>query len=115
MDFSSGYDFKNYNNGAGEGTKGLGGNEDHINSDNGDAKDAAAHDILHFAGIKDQYHDGPRDAQGNRTSTPTAGYDNSNIMTYRSGTNLKPEQIQEAQKNKSTKQCTTDNGKTVCK
>jgi len=116
MDFSSGYDFENYNNGAGEGTKGLGGNEAHINSDNSDAKDAAAHDILHFAGIKDQYQEGPRDAQGNRTSSPTPGYDNSNIMTSRSGTNLKPEQIQEAQQNKSTKQCTTtDNGKTVCK
>jgi hypothetical protein len=74
-----------------------------------------AHDILHFAGIQDQYKEGPPDKDGHRTSTPTPGYDNSNIMTARSGTTLKPEQIQEAQNNKTTKQCTTENGKTVCK
>ena len=114
MDFSSGYDQRKYP-GAGEGTNKLGGNEAHINSDNGQAIDAAAHDILHFAGVKDQYQEGPRDAQGNRTSTPTPGYDNSNIMTSRSGTNLKPDQVQEAQNNQTTKKCTSDHGKTVCK
>jgi hypothetical protein len=41
--------------------------------------------------------------------------DNSNIMTSRGGTTLKPEQLKEAQKNKSTKKGTTENGKTVCK
>jgi hypothetical protein len=101
-------------NDAGEGINKLGGNTGHINSDSADSNDATAHDNLHFAGIKDQYREGPRDANGNRTSTPAPGYDNSNIMTSRSGTKLKPEQIQEAQKNSTTKQCTTDNGKTVC-
>jgi RHS repeat-associated protein len=114
VDFSSGYDQTKYP-GAGEGTNKLGGNEAHINSDNGQATDAAAHDILHFAGIKDQYQEGPRDAQGKRTSTPTPGYNNSNIMTSRSGTDLKPEQVQEAKQNQTTKQCTSDNGKTTCK
>lgn len=91
------------------------GNEAHINSDNAEAEGAAAHDILHFAGIKDQYQKGPPDAKGNRTSIPTPGYDSTNIMTSRSGTNLKPEQIQQAEQNKSTKHCKTDNGKTKCK
>jgi RHS repeat-associated protein len=114
MDVSPGYDFKAIPNAAGEGINKLGGNTGHINSDSADSNDATAHDNLHFAGIKDQYREGPRDANGNRTSTPAPGYDNSNIMTSRSGTKLKPEQIQEAQKNSTTKQCTTDNGKTVC-
>jgi hypothetical protein len=113
MDLSPGAD-KNYG-APGEGVNGPGGNKGHINTDNAQSGDAAAHDDLHFAGIKDQYKEGPRDANGNRTSTPTQGYDNSNIMTSRSGTQLKPEQIQEAQQNKSTKQCTSDNGKTTCK
>jgi RHS repeat-associated protein len=114
MDFSPGDDKKDYGN-PGEGVNGLGGDKGHINSENGEATGAAAHDILHFAGIKDQYEEGKPDANGNRTSSPTPGYDNSNIMTSRSGTNLKPEQVQEAQSNKSTKQCTTDKGQTVCK
>lgn len=114
MDLSAGADTKKYGP-AGEGVNTLGGNTGHINTDNGQSNDAAAHDDLHFAGIKDQYVERPRDAQGNRTSTPTPGYDNSNIMTSRSGTNLKPEQIQEAKTNRTTKQCTSDKGKTVCK
>jgi RHS repeat-associated protein len=113
MDVSPGAD-KKFGS-AGEGVNKLGGDKGHINTDNAQSNDAAAHDILHFAGIKDQYKEGPPDANGNRTSTPTTGYDNSNIMTSRSGTSLKPEQIQEAKVNKTTKQCTTDNGKTVCK
>jgi RHS repeat-associated protein len=113
MDLSPGAD-KKFGS-AGEGVNKLGGDKGHINTDNAKSNDAAAHDILHFAGIKDQYKEGPRDANGNRTSTPTTGYDNSNIMTSRSGTSLKPEQIQEAKVNKTTKQCTTDSGKTVCK
>ena len=113
MNLSPGADTKNYPT-AGEGVNALGGNTGHINTSNAKSTDAAAHDDLHFAGIKDQYREGPRDAKGNRTSTPTAGYDNSNIMTSRSGTKIKPEQIQEAQKNRTTKQCTTDNGKTEC-
>jgi RHS repeat-associated protein len=114
MDLSPGSDTKNYGP-AGEGVNKLGGNTGHINTDNGQSNDAAAHDDLHFAGIKDQYQEGPRDAQGNRTSTPTPGYDNSNIMTSRSGTNLKPEQIQEAKTNQTTKQCTSSKRQTTCK
>jgi len=100
---------------AGEGTKGLGGKKAHIDSDAPEATGAAAHDVLHFAGIKDEYVEGKPDAQGNRTSTPAPGYDNSNIMTSRAGTNLKPEQIQEANTNRSTRHCTVgQDGKTVC-
>ena len=82
----------------------------HINTENAQSNDAAAHDTLHFAGIKDQYKEGPRDANGNRTSSPTSGYDNSNIMTSRSGTKLNPDQIQEARDNKTSKQCITAYG-----
>ena len=114
MDLSPGKDPENHGT-IGEGVKGLGGDTGHINTDNAKSNDAAAHDTLHFAGIKDQYVEGPKDANGHRTSTPTPGYDDSNIMTSRNGTKLKPEQIQEAQKSKTTKPCTSDNGKTVCK
>jgi len=113
MDFSSGYDTKMCGS-AGECVNKLGGNKAHINSDNAQSTDAAAHDILHFAGIKDEYVEGPRDSQGNRTSTPAPGYDDSNIMTSRSGTNLKPAQVQEGSKNQTTKHCTTQDGKTTC-
>jgi RHS repeat-associated protein len=114
MDLSPGYDFTNYPD-AGEGTDALGGNKAHIKSDSSTSNDAAAHDILHFAGIKDQYVEGPRDASGNRTSEPTPGYDKTNIMTDRSGTKLKPKQVDEAKTNKTTKQCTsTLDGKIVC-
>ncbi len=114
MDYSPGYNQKMCG-AAGECVNMLGGNKAHINSSNSLATDAAAHDVLHFAGITDKYVEGPRDKEGNRTSTPTPGYDNSNFMTSRSGTKLRPEQIQEAKKNQTTKQCTTENGKTVCK
>jgi RHS repeat-associated protein len=113
MDFSSGMDYKNYPM-AGEGTRTLGGNEAHINSDGGGAIGAAAHDILHFAGMKDKYDEGKRDANGNRTSTPQAGYDDKNIMTSRSGTQLNGAQIQEANQNKSTKHCSTTEATTQC-
>jgi hypothetical protein len=119
MDLSPGLDHTNFGD-AGEGVNKLGGNNGHIDTpnDNDNSKDstgAAFHDTLHFAGIKDQYKEGPRDAEGNRTSEPTAGYDKSNIMTDRSGTQLKATQVEEAKTNKSTKQCTSDDhGKTVC-
>jgi hypothetical protein len=115
MDMSPGKDTKNYGS-AGEGVNKIGGNNGHINTDNGqpNANNAAAHDDLHFAGITDKYKEGPPDKDGHRTSTPTPGYDSTNIMTDRTGTNLKPEQLQEAKKNKTTKHCTTDKGKTVC-
>ncbi|MGI8835346.1 MAG: PA14 domain-containing protein [Pyrinomonadaceae bacterium] len=115
MDLSPGLDYKKYPQ-AGEGVNKLGGNRGHINTNGGQnsVAGAAGHDVLHFAGIKDQYN-GRRDKNGQRTSTPKKGYDNSNIMTSRGGTSLKPEQIKEAQKNGSTKKCTTENGKTVCK
>ena len=91
---------------AGECTNKLGGNKAYINSANGQATDAAAHEVFHFAGITDRYREGPRDSLGNRTSTPTDGYDNSNIMSSRAGTVLRPEQFQEAKGNDSTKKCT---------
>ena len=49
-----------------------------------------------------------------RATKPTEGYDNSNIMVNSGGTTLKPEQIQEAKNNSSTKKCTTENGVTKC-
>jgi RHS repeat-associated protein len=113
LDLSPGKDTKNFGS-IGEGVNKLGGNNGHIDMSNALSNEAAAHDTLHFAGIRDQYKEGPRDAQGNRTSTPTPGYDNSNIMTSRSGTKLKPQQIQEADKNKTTKHCTSNQGKTKC-
>jgi hypothetical protein len=113
MDFSPGYN-KAMCGAPGECVNTMGGNQAHINSANGQSTGAAAHDILHFAGIQDQYKEGKRNARGNRTSTPTAGYTNSNIMTSRSGTQLKPQQVQEAAKNRSTKHCTVENGKTKC-
>ena len=114
MDFSPGYN-KQMCGDPGECVNTMGGNKAHINSDNENSIGAAAHDILHFAGIDDQYKELPRDDKGSRTSEPKPGYDKSNIMTDRSGTKLKPEQIQEAQKNWSTKQCTVEDGVTKCK
>ncbi len=112
MDFSPGYNTKMCG-GAGECVNRLGGNRAHINSDNPQATDAGAHDTLHFAGIKDQYQEGPRDAQGNRTSTPTPGYTNRNIMTSRSGTTITSGQVQEAKTNPTTKQCTVVTGSRI--
>jgi RHS repeat-associated protein len=114
MDLSPGNDTKMCG-AAGECTNRVGGNKAHVNSEHdGGASDAGPHETLHYAGMKDQYTV-TTDAQGTRTGTPTPGYDTSNIMTSRSGTNLKPEQIQEASTNSTTKQCTTQNGNTVCK
>ncbi len=90
MDFSPGYDNASCK-AAGECVyPSLGSNHAHINSANGQSIDAAAHDVLHFPGIQDRYEEGKPDVQGNRTSTPTPGYTNSNIMTSRTGTELKP-------------------------
>jgi RHS repeat-associated protein len=113
MDLSPGADEKKYGT-PGEGVNEVGGNTGHINTDNANSTGAAAHDVLHFSGVKDQYVEGPKDKDGNRTSTPTPGYDDKNIMTARAGTQLKPEQLKEAHDNKTTKQCTTEDGKTVC-
>ena len=84
MDLSSGYDFKNYPK-AGEGVNKLGGNEGHINTDAGqpNANNGAAHDNLHFAGVRDQYDEGKKDKDGHRTSTPKPGYDSTNIVRER--------------------------------
>lgn len=62
MDFSPGKDKKF--GPAGEGAE-LGGKKAHIDSSSATGTDAAAHDILHFAGIKGQYVEGPPDANGN--------------------------------------------------
>ena len=101
MDLSPGLDTTNYGS-VGEGTNRLGGNQAHIDSSNAQHIDAAAHDVLHFAGIQDRYEEGPRDAQGNRTSRPSAGYTNANIMTSRPGIELRPEQLMEAVCNPTT-------------
>jgi RHS repeat-associated protein len=114
MDLSPGLDFKTYPI-AGEGTNAVGGNKAHINSDAVQATGAAAHDTLHFAGITDKYQDVGKDDKGNRIITVKPGYDSSNIMVSRTGTNIKPEQLREAQKNKTTRQCTRDKEETVCK
>ena len=113
MDFSPGLNTKMCGS-AGECVNKLGGDSAHINSAGKQSIGAAAHDVLHFAGIKDQYVEGPRNAQGNRTSKPTPGYDNSNIMTSRGGTNLKPQQLQEANHNSTTKHCTRVGGEQSC-
>ncbi len=112
MDFSPGYDNKMCGS-AGECVNRLGGNISHINSANYQATDAAAHDVLHFAGIKDQYIEGPPDEEGNRTNTPAPGYSNSNIMTSRSGTELRPQQAQEAKSNRTTKNCAVEIGSRI--
>jgi uncharacterized protein RhaS with RHS repeats len=111
MDVSPGNDFTNYPMAgegqlAGPGPEGTGGNVAHINSDNPDALGAAVHDTLHFAGMTDKYVEGAKDAAGNRTSTAAPGFTDSNIMTSRSGTTLKPSQIDETTRNPTTTQCT---------
>lgn len=113
LDFSPGEDHKKYPD-AGEGINEMGGNKGHINSDGKESIGAAVHDIFHFAGVEDQYNEQPRDAQGNRVSEPKPGYDDSNIMTSRTGTNLNSQQIQQAEENKTTKTCTVEDGKTKC-
>ncbi len=90
---------------AGECINRLGGNVGHIDSTPSSANDAAAHDTLHFAGIKDEYVEGPRDAQGNRTSQPTPGYTGQNIMTSRAGTQLNNSQFEQAKTNPTTRTC----------
>jgi len=112
MDFSPGYN-KTMCGDPRECVNKLGGDVAHINSANPDSIDAAAHDIFHFPGIEDQYQEGPRDAQGNRTSTPKPGYNNTNIMTSRSGTKLNPAQISEGQTNKTTKHCIIQTGSRI--
>jgi len=98
MDVSPGYDYQSYPQAGegqkvGPGPKGTGGNDAHINSSNGQADEAAVHDTLHFAGFTDKYVEGKRDAAGNRTSMPSPGYTNSNIMTSRSGTQVDQQQF----------------------
>lgn len=110
LDVSPGADFKNYPT-AGEGVNRLGGNVGHINSSNSDYQGASAHDTLHFAGIRDQYTEGATNPDGSRgQSVPTPGYSNSNIMTARSGTDLRNSQFEEARKNSSTQRCTIKSG-----
>jgi RHS repeat-associated protein len=103
MDFSPGLDLKMCP--EGECTNRMGGTRAHIDSSGNEAVGAAAHDILHFAGVDEGYIPGPRDAQGRRTSSPKPGFTNSNVMTSRAGTELKSSQLEEAQRNASTKKC----------
>jgi hypothetical protein len=102
MDLSKGLDKTKYPVG-GEGINQPGGNTGHIDTSPGrDATSAIAHDVLHFAGIKDGYRDGPPDANGNRTATILPGYTSNDIMATRSGTNLPVDQFNEARENFST-------------
>ena len=115
LDFSPGLDKTMFPR-VGEGTNEPGGNYIHIDSNERQATGAAAHDILHFAGMKDQYIEGQRDNSGRRTSTLKPGFKD-NIMAERTGTKLKASQIQEAYNNKSTKKknCTTEDDGTRCR
>jgi uncharacterized protein RhaS with RHS repeats len=113
MDFSPGYD-KATCGSAGECVYPmLGSNHAHINSANPQSIDAAAHDVLHFPGIKDEYQEGPPGPHGERTSTASPGYNNSNIMTSRGGNQLTPQQFNEAKKNPTTKICTVKTGSKI--
>jgi hypothetical protein len=119
MDISPGNDLKNFPL-SGEGVRSAngvdnrGGNEAHINSSYPNTVGAAAHDVLHFAGMEDKYIGSSLDSKGNRVSEPLPGY-RSNIMADRSGTDLKVSQFEEANKNRTTKHCEVVDGKTTCK
>lgn len=103
MDLSAGLDQKNYGD-IGEGTEHLGGNDAHIDSSKASVVGAAAHDILHFAGIKDGYKDTTVAKNGSRGAPNIKpGYDNNNIMVSRNGTEIKAENIDEAKRNTSTR------------
>lgn len=103
MDISPGYDWQNYPT-AGEGVfPRQGGHEAHINSSLTNVVGASAHDVLHFAGMEDKYKDLGMDRQGHRHGVPVPGYNKSNIMNDRSGTDLKVEQFREAEQNATTK------------
>ena len=109
---SPGNDLKNFPL-TGEGVNRVGGNEGHINSSNENTVGAAAHDVLHFAGMQDKYVGSFLDSKGERVGSPLPGYD-SNIMADRSGTDLKVSQFQEAERNRTTKHCEVADGKTTC-
>jgi hypothetical protein len=59
---------------------------------------------MHFSGIDEAYKEGPRTSEGRRTGQPKKGYDRTNIMADRRGRTLKSEQLDEAKKNRSTKE-----------
>lgn len=97
----------------GQGVEGRGGNKGHIRSNGVGSGGAIVHELLHMAGLKDRYvEDKPKNGQ--RTTKPAKGYDNSNIMTSNGGTKLNGTQIKEAKDNGSTKKCTTEKGITKC-
>ncbi len=103
MDLSPGLDQKNYGD-IGEGIESLGGNDAHIDSSKASFVDAAAHDILHFAGINDGYKDSKVNKNGTRgPAILLPGYDGKNIMASRNGIEIKSVNIDEAKKNRSTK------------
>lgn len=119
MDYSPGYDTALCKS-KGECINELGGNRGHINSCAAKSKEAVVHDILHFAGIKDRYTEPRPDQNGNRRpGRGTIGldgyqYTDTNIMTSRSGTILRPIQIREGWWNTSTRHCIIQNGVTKC-
>jgi len=92
---------------AGECINRIGGNRISIDASQPDAVGAAVHDSLHAGGIGEGYksiYDGPARVG----SEPLPGYSDSNIMTSRHGTQLTPQQMEQAKKNKTTKQCVSD-------
>ncbi|MEN3327068.1 MAG: hypothetical protein V7638_1875, partial [Acidobacteriota bacterium] len=112
LDLSQGLDYKHYY--AGEGANKIGGNKAHINTNGVGQGGAATHETLHFAGLKDRYHEKLGDPKRGRRAKPDKGYEN-NIMATSGGTKLTAGQIKEARKNGSTKKCTVEKGITKCK
>lgn len=113
MDLSDGKDTKNYPL-AGEGVNAAGGNKGHIDSSSGQWIRAAVHDVLHFAGLPDGYKDTGKPG-GPRTSVILDGYSKDDIMADRSGNDVKPQELDYAQSNATTRQCQQDSdGKMTC-
>lgn len=98
---------------AGECVNALGWNKGHINSRNSGENDAGPNEGLHFAGDTDRYEE-QVNAGGNRLTLPSPGYDETNIMSSRAGTTLKPEQLDEVNKNDTTKHCRSVAGVLIC-
>jgi RHS repeat-associated protein len=98
---------------AGECVNRVGGDKGHIDSRYTGDNDAGPHELEHFAGAKDKYEEGV-DQNGNRTTHPSPGYNETDIMSERPGTNLKPADTQEMKQNQTTKKCSTSNGQTTC-
>ena len=114
IDLSQGKDYKNY--WAGEGVNKVGGNKGHIDTNGVGQGGGIVHELMHMAGMKDRYKEKYNsDPKNRKAAKPQKGYEDSNIMAMSGGTKLKSNQIEEARKNKSTKQCSVETGITKCK